>query len=135
MQQSLKLVIGLLAAGMAAAQVSLAVQRLQTKQKDQAAAHALTGGDADRGRQAALRYQCGACHEIPGVHRASGQTGPSLSKVANRVFIAGRLANQPADLVRWIRSPQSINPGGGMPNLGVTEGDARDIAAYLYTLR
>jgi cytochrome c len=135
MQQSLKLAIGLVAAGFAAAQVSLAVQREQSKRTEEAAAHALTGGDAPRGREAALRYQCGACHEIPGVPRASGRTGPSLSKVATRVFIAGRMSNDPADLIRWIRTPQAINPGGGMPDLGVSEADGRDIAAYLYTLR
>jgi cytochrome c len=135
MQQSLKLTIGLLAAGFAAGQISLTVQRVQSKRRDEAVAHALTGGDAQRGRPAALRYQCGACHEIPGVPRAAGQTGPSLSKVADRVFIAGRLSNNPTDLIRWIRAPQSINPGGGMPDLGVTEADGRDIAAYLYTLR
>jgi cytochrome c len=31
--------------------------------------------------------------------------------------------------------PQSIEPGTAMPNLGVSDGRARDIAAYLYTLR
>jgi cytochrome c len=37
--------------------------------------------------------------------------------------------------VQWITVPQSIEPNTAMPSLGVTEGQARDIAAYLYTLR
>ena len=35
----------------------------------------------------------------------------------------------------WIRSPQSVRPGDAMPNMELKEHDARDIAAYLDTLR
>jgi cytochrome c1 len=34
---------------------------------------------------------------------------------------------------RWIRDPQHVSPGTAMPDLGVGEGDARDITAFLYT--
>jgi len=34
-----------------------------------------------------------------------------------------------------IRDPQGVAPGNGMPNLGVSERDARNMAAYLYTLQ
>ena len=34
-----------------------------------------------------------------------------------------------------ILDAQAIEPGTAMPNLGVSEGQARSIAAYLYTLR
>ena len=54
---------------------------------------------------------------------------------SKRTFIAGEVPNTPDFLVRWIEVPQAIEPGTAMPNLGVPEGDARDIAAYLYTLR
>jgi len=43
--------------------------------------------------------------------------------------------NTPANLFRWIRTPQQVEAGTAMPNLGVTEEQARDIASYLYTLR
>jgi hypothetical protein len=33
--------------------------------------------------------------------------------------------------VRWLRSPQQIKPHSAMPDLGVTEQDAIDMAAYL----
>jgi cytochrome c len=96
---------------------------------------AVPGGDPERGRAAISRYGCGACHAIPGVVAAHGQVGPALGGVAGRAVIAGRLANTPDNLVRWIQHPQAVAPGTVMPEMGVTEADARDIAAYLYTLR
>ena len=96
----------------------------------------LPGGDPERGRQLIrATYGCGACHVIPGVAGAYGKVGPPLDFWAERVYIAGNLPNQPPYLVRWLRDPQAVEPGTAMPNLGVTEIDARDIAAYLYTLR
>lgn len=94
-----------------------------------------TGGNASHGRQVIDQYRCGACHMIPGVHDANGMVGPPLIYFARRTFIAGELPNQPANLVRWIRSPKSVEPGTAMPELGLSEQDARDVAAYLYTLR
>ncbi len=41
----------------------------------------------------------------------------------------------PAADVAWLTAPQSIAPGSAMPNMGVSDGEARDMAAYLYTLR
>jgi cytochrome c2 len=94
-----------------------------------------TGGNAQHGRQLIDDYRCGACHLIPGVHDARGMVGPPLIYFARRTFIAGELPNNPANLVRWIRSPKSVEPGTAMPELGLSEEDARDVAAYLYTLR
>ena len=54
---------------------------------------------------------------------------------ARRAYIAGQLPNDPENLVRWIQDPQGVEPGTAMPNLGVTAAVARDMAAYLYTLR
>jgi cytochrome c1 len=50
-------------------------------------------------------------------------------------MIAGELPNSPENLVRWIKSPQSVEPGTAMPTLGLTDQQARDAAAYLYTLQ
>jgi cytochrome c len=93
------------------------------------------GGDAGRGKQAIQRYGCGACHAIPGIGDARGNVGPPLSGMAERRIIAGVLANQPVNLIHWIRDPQSVVPGNAMPNMGISEDDARDIATYLYTLK
>jgi cytochrome c len=92
------------------------------------------GGDAARGSRLVAQYGCGSCHVIPGVPGAHGAVGPPLIAFAHRAYIAGTLRNEPGSLVRWIRFPQSVEPGTVMPDLGVTEPDARDIAAYLYTL-
>jgi cytochrome c1 len=98
-------------------------------------ATALTGGDPYDGKEALLRYGCGACHTIPGVQRANGLVGPPLAGIARRVYVAGVLYNTPDNLMLWIRNPPGVDPLTAMPDTGVTEGDARDIAAFLYTLR
>lgn len=89
---------------------------------------------AERGRQLAARYQCGACHRIPGVLAAQGSRGPSLARFARRSYIAGTLPNDVATLQRWIVAPAALRPGTTMPSLGVSEADARAIAAFLHTL-
>lgn len=98
-------------------------------------AAAMTGGDPRRGKETIRRYGCEACHSIPGVAGARGQVGPPLDRIGSRPYLAGRLPNTPDNLMHWIRDPQGIQPGTAMPDLGVTERDGRDIAAYLYTLR
>ncbi len=94
-----------------------------------------TGGDVHRGAELINQYRCGACHLIPGIHDARGMVGPPLIYFGQRTFIAGEVPNSPANLVQWIRSPKSIEPGTAMPDLGLSEQEARDVAAYLYTLR
>jgi cytochrome c2 len=95
----------------------------------------LTGGDPDRGVHAIGRYGCGSCHTIPGIRGANALVGPPLTRIASRSYLAGEIQNTPANMVRWIQHPRAIEKGTVMPEMGVTEGDARDIAAYLYTLR
>lgn len=93
------------------------------------------GGDAERGRLTIGRASCGSCHEIPGVQGADGLTGPPLTHFGRRTVVAGLLANTPENLVRWVRSPQSIVPNNAMPDPGLNETQARDVAAYLYSLQ
>jgi mono/diheme cytochrome c family protein len=88
-----------------------------------------------RGKRALVDYGCAGCHVVPGVREAEGLVGPPLHYWSDRQYIAGRIQNTPENLISWIMNPQSIEPGSAMPNMGVTWGDARDIAAYLYTLR
>lgn len=91
--------------------------------------------DAQRGAQWITAFGCAACHTVPGIKNAQGNVGPPLTRFGDRTYIAGMLRNTPANLVRWIRDPQGVVPGNAMPNMGVTEAQASDIAAYLYTLR
>lgn len=104
-------------------------------QDKQHTAQVTTGGDAKRGAAAIERYGCGSCHVIPGISGAVGKVGPPLTGIGYRVYLAGELQNTPDNMMRWIRDPQGINPKTLMPNVGVTDKDARDIAGYLYTLR
>jgi len=94
----------------------------------------VAGGDASRGARALENYGCGSCHVIPGVRNADGMVGPPLNWFGRRTMIAGEVANTPDTLVAWIMNPQRIEPRTVMPNLGVRESDARDMAAYLYRL-
>lgn len=94
-----------------------------------------TGGDPARGVTAIQRYGCGGCHTIKGVPGASGLVGPPLDNIASRVYLAGHLPNSPQNMIRWIRFPQQVEPHTAMPDMSIPDGDARDIAAYLYTRR
>lgn len=91
--------------------------------------------DVKRGQDLLARYHCGTCHTIPGVAAARGKRAVTLEGFGRRSYIAGRVANTPPLLARWIRSPQSLVPGTLMPDTGVSAADARDMAAYLGTLR
>ena len=92
-------------------------------------------GDARVGAALMGQAQCGACHAIPGIAAANGMSGPPLKGFAGRTIIAGMLANTPDNLVAWLRAPQTISPGNAMPNMNLSDAQAHDIAAYLYTLQ
>jgi cytochrome c len=102
-------------------------------QKDQQAANS-TGGDAGRGKATIERYGCTSCHTIPGL-AGDANVGPPLNRIGTRVYVAGVLTNNPANIKRWIEDPPAVDPKTAMPNLGVKPGDLEDIVAYLYTLR
>jgi cytochrome c2 len=92
------------------------------------------GASPERGPVLIQEYGCGACHTVPGVRGAAGKVGPRLDRVKEQVYVAGVLPNTPHHLVFWIQSPRKADPQTAMPDLGVPEADARDIAAYLYRL-
>jgi cytochrome c2 len=80
------------------------------------------------------QFGCPACHAIPGFAAGEAQTGPSLAGLSRRDRLAGGVANTPENLIRWIRRPSDVVPGTAMPVLGLSEQDAKDIAAFLYSL-
>lgn len=94
-----------------------------------------TGGDPLRGADVISVAGCGSCHTIPGIRHANGRVGPPLLFFSERTFIAGRLPNTPENLVAWIQDPTRLEPRTAMPDLGLGEQQARDAAAYLYTLK
>jgi cytochrome c len=102
----------------------------------EADAMALThGGNAARGKELIRSYGCGSCHTIPRVPGAESTVGPSLQGEATHAYIAGVTPNQPENMIRWIMDPPSVDEKTAMPNLHVSAVDARDIAAYIYTLQ
>lgn len=98
-------------------------------------AEIVPGGNPQTGAQLIEDFRCGVCHTIPGIKGADGLVGPPLILFARRSYVGGELPNTPPNLVRWIQDPPAVEPGTAMPVLGVSEQQARDIAAYLYTLR
>lgn len=96
------------------------------------AAMAQSGGDPARAPVLFRAYGCGACHEIAGVAGARGKVGPPLG-LAGRLYIGSSLPNDREQLVAWIQHPRRLDPRTAMPELGVAEQEARDMAAYLLT--
>lgn len=94
----------------------------------------VAGGDAAAGRVVVGERGCGACHVIPGVRGAVSWAGPPLEEWSRRGWLAGRFPNRPDTLVAWLRDPQAMSPGTAMPNLGLTEAEARDAAAFLFSI-
>jgi mono/diheme cytochrome c family protein len=92
------------------------------------------GGNAKNGMALIESHGCGSCHEIPGIKDANGTVGPPLNNIAQRAVIAGVMPNSMPNMIAWIENPQAIVPGNAMPNLGLNDNDARDIATYLSTL-
>jgi cytochrome c len=119
-----------IAAGLSAFVVTNTIRDSQTRT---AAAVALTGGDPAHAPALFRRYGCSGCHTIPGIPGADGQTGAPLTGLSKRVYIAGVLENRSDNLVAWIVSPQSFSPQTAMPMTGISEKEARDLAAYLYS--
>lgn len=107
--------------------------RVNARHRTESIARAMTGGDPARAPTLIRRYGCGGCHTIPGIPGGDGQVGSSLAGLRQRVYIAGVANNSADNLVHWIVTPQAFSPRTAMPATGITEAEARDVAAYLYT--
>lgn len=90
-----------------------------------------SGEAVARGRAAAERLGCGACHVLPGIAWPQGRVGPDLNGLATRAMIAGRLPNRPETIAMFVRDAPALAPGTAMPAIPMSEHDARDIAAWL----
>ncbi|MGR3496908.1 c-type cytochrome [Citreimonas sp.] len=101
----------------------------------QSASRQVLHGDPVRGADLMVLHGCGSCHVIPGIRSAQGSVGPPLHDFASRGYIAGILPNDPGDLTRWLMDPPAFAPRTAMPALGLTEDEARDMAAYLLNPR
>lgn len=93
----------------------------------------LTGGNPRAGQRFIRDKGCITCHTLQSVPGARGLIGPPLDGIADRSYIAGELANTPENMVLWIQHPHQVEPKTVMPEMGLTDQESRDIAAYLYT--
>lgn len=112
--------------------VSMVVISAKVRLKQDAVAEALTGGDLALAPPIFRRYGCVGCHSIPGIPGADGKVGGQLVGLSDQVYIGGVANNTADNLVAWIVSPQQFSPRSAMPATGITETEARHLAAYLY---
>jgi cytochrome c2 len=127
------LTIGFVAAIIVGTAVAaIAAQMLKQSEAQQEEAVAMTSGDPARAPFLFRHYGCSGCHEIPGIPGADGKVGGPLAGLRARVYIAGVASNTPDNLIRWIVDPQAFSPRSAMPITGISEAEARDLAAYLY---
>jgi cytochrome c oxidase subunit II len=89
---------------------------------------------AAEGKAVFARSACVGCHTIRGV--SAGVLGPDLTHFGSRaLFGAGLWPNTVDNVVAWVRDPPALKPGSKMPNLHLSETDARALAAYLTSLK
>jgi cytochrome c oxidase subunit II len=100
----------------------------------QKAAPAEPAGPAADGKGLFTRSACVGCHTIKGV--SAGVLGPDLTHFGSRTMLAaGMWPNTPENVAEWVKDPQRLKPGVKMPGLGLTDDQAKAIAAYLSGLK
>ncbi|HXH81300.1 MAG TPA: cytochrome c oxidase subunit II, partial [Candidatus Tectomicrobia bacterium] len=100
----------------------------------QRAAPAEPTGPAAEGKALYARSACVGCHTIRGV--SAGSLAPDLTHFASRTrFGAGLWPVTEEHLVAWLKDPPRLKPGSKMPDLDLTDAEAKALAAYLLTLR
>ena len=100
----------------------------------QRATPAEPAGPAAAGKAIFASRACVGCHTIRGV--SAGVLGPDLTTFGGRkTLAAGMLPNTPETVAAWVKDPGAIKPGVKMPALGLTDAEARAVAAYLMTLK
>jgi len=89
--------------------------------------HSLTAEAAARGKELFYnKYACQACH-IADYKKDKGYVGPALSDVGDRLT--------PVWLLKWLKDPNALMPGTMMPNPMLTDNEAKDLTAFLVTLK
>ena len=96
--------------------------------------HAMPGADPQAGLRVMRDVGCASCHQVPGIGWPQGRVGPALHGFGDQALIAGALPNRPDVLAAYVRDAPSLMPGTTMPAMPVSRKEARDVAAYLYTL-
>lgn len=79
--------------------------------------------ETSRGREAFRTRRCLSCHSVE--EEPGGVVGPDLRNVADRL--------RPEYIWYHLTKPHAVNPYSPEPELGLSEEEARDLAAYLST--
>ncbi|HWZ42901.1 MAG TPA: c-type cytochrome [Candidatus Saccharimonadales bacterium] len=88
---------------------------------------ALNTEAAARGRQLFYsKYNCQSCH-IVDYKTDKGYVGPALAGAGLRLT--------PVWTYKWLKDPNSLRPGTVMPNQNLRDDEARDLTAFLMTLK
>ncbi len=91
-------------------------------------------GDPESGRRLFATTGCAGCHTLASLSNATGVSGPVLANVVLRPTLAGEaIPMTPETMTRWLLDPSALKPGTPMPNVGLTDPQARDITAFLYS--
>lgn len=92
-------------------------------------------GDPNVGRLLFVAKPCVTCHQLSGaIATAPALIGPNLNNVALKPTLAnGAVQNTPENMTRWLLDPPALKPGTAMPSTGLTEQEARDLTAFLYS--
>ena len=100
----------------------------------QRAAPAEPSGAAATGKAVFAGSACVGCHTIKGV--SAGVLAPDLTHFGSRsMFAAGMWPTTPENVAEWVKDPQRLKPGVKMPTLGLTDEQAKAVAAYLVSLQ
>jgi cytochrome c oxidase subunit 2 len=100
----------------------------------QKAAAVEPAGPAAAGKAIFAASACVGCHTIRGV--SAGVLGPDLTHFGSRrMLAAGMWPNTPENVAEWVKDPQRLKPGVKMPALGLTDEQAKAVAAYLTSLK
>lgn len=92
----------------------------------------ISGGEPKQGAKLLAAYGCASCQQIAGIAHSDSTVGPSLKELSMRSHVAGVLPNSAGNLEKWIMHPHQFSRNTAMPELGVSESEARHMAAYLY---
>jgi cytochrome c oxidase subunit 2 len=91
-------------------------------------------GPAAAGKAIYAASACVGCHTIKGV--SAGVLGPDLTHFGSRTMLAaGMWPNTVENVAEWVKDPQRLKPGVKMPALGLTDEQAKALAAYLIGLK
>ncbi len=86
---------------------------------------------ADRGQRLFLDEGCGTCHTVRGVVVGDG-AAPDLTHVASRsTLLSDTIDNTTDGLTAFLRDPDSVKVGTGMPQPALSEEELADIVAFL----